>query len=228
MTYEAYELALKDATCREVAAKQAIAQEQTTLQDLKEQVVQTDKSIRAVHNEIPGLIGMTQEEITKNGEKEAALIAQAEALAQLPPEEIKKRSAEIQALEKALMAQQSQTSSLLFASSARLSEVEGLIRTAKENAEAAKRAPVVNTFSGSALSVSTYTVQDRPNNRECLWKIAGREEVFNDALQWPKLYQANKSRIDAAFEKYRADTNADKYSRPEDLIFPGQVFNIPR
>ncbi len=46
---------------------------------------------------------------------------------------------------------------------------------------------------------------------DCLWKIASYISVYNDASQWPKIYEANKDKI-----------------KDPDLIYPGQVFTIPR
>lgn len=46
---------------------------------------------------------------------------------------------------------------------------------------------------------------------ECLWKIAGYPEVYNNAAKWPMIYRANKDKI-----------------KDPDLIYPNQVFQIPR
>ncbi len=46
---------------------------------------------------------------------------------------------------------------------------------------------------------------------ECLWKIAGYEKIYGDPFQWPLIYKANKAQI-----------------KDPDLIYPGQVFKIPR
>lgn len=46
---------------------------------------------------------------------------------------------------------------------------------------------------------------------ECLWIIAGYDDIYNNPLQWPKIYKANRDRI-----------------RDPDWIYPGQVFIIPR
>ncbi len=46
---------------------------------------------------------------------------------------------------------------------------------------------------------------------EHLWGIAGVEEVYNASEQWPLLYKANLGQI-----------------RDADLIYPGQVLDIPR
>lgn len=46
---------------------------------------------------------------------------------------------------------------------------------------------------------------------DCLWKISGKEEIYNDPFMWPIIYH----------------TNRDKIKNP-DLIYPGQKFIIPR
>jgi nucleoid-associated protein YgaU len=46
---------------------------------------------------------------------------------------------------------------------------------------------------------------------EYLWKIAGYEDVYGDPYQWPRIYNANRDQIE-----------------DPDLIYPDQVFTIPR
>lgn len=46
---------------------------------------------------------------------------------------------------------------------------------------------------------------------ECLWYIAGYEEIYGNPLKWPLIYKANKDKI-----------------KDPDLIYPGQVLAIPR
>ena len=53
----------------------------------------------------------------------------------------------------------------------------------------------------------THTV----SKGECLWYIAGYDEIYGNPLKWPLIYKANKDQI-----------------KDPDLIYPGQVFAIPR
>ncbi|MBI1883932.1 MAG: LysM peptidoglycan-binding domain-containing protein [Chlamydiae bacterium] len=46
---------------------------------------------------------------------------------------------------------------------------------------------------------------------ECLWYIAGYDEIYANPLKWPKLYKANRDKI-----------------RDPDWIYPGQVLIVPR
>lgn len=61
------------------------------------------------------------------------------------------------------------------------------------------------------LTVGKYVVGTWGANKECLWNIAGRENVYNDPWKWKRIYSANK----------------DKIVNP-DLIYPNQVLKIPR
>ncbi|MCD6412746.1 MAG: LysM peptidoglycan-binding domain-containing protein [Elusimicrobia bacterium] len=58
---------------------------------------------------------------------------------------------------------------------------------------------------------TSYTVGTWAKNRDCLWNIAKKSEIYDDPWQWKKIYLANKSEI-----------------KDPDLIYPGQVFKIPR
>lgn len=58
--------------------------------------------------------------------------------------------------------------------------------------------------------VTTYTVGTWAQNRDCLWNIAGKQEIYNDPHLWPKIWQANTNII-----------------RNPDIIFPGQVLTLP-
>ncbi len=55
-----------------------------------------------------------------------------------------------------------------------------------------------------------YKVRNIPNKRDCLWRIAGYKFIYGDPTIWRKIYKANKSKIPNA-----------------NLIYPGQVFDIP-
>ena len=55
-----------------------------------------------------------------------------------------------------------------------------------------------------------YTVQLIPDRRDCLWRIAEYKHIYNDPFKWTRIYKANKGQI-----------------QNPDLIYPGQVFEIP-
>ena len=69
------------------------------------------------------------------------------------------------------------------------------------------------TGTGTVPLPAQYTVRPWEAVKDCLWNIASRPWVYNDAQQWRRLYDANKS----------------KMPEPDnpDLIKPGMVLDIP-
>lgn len=56
----------------------------------------------------------------------------------------------------------------------------------------------------------SYTVRLIPERRDCLWRIAEYKNIYGDPFKWTRIYKANKGQI-----------------KNPDLIYPGQVFDIP-
>ncbi|OQY33148.1 MAG: hypothetical protein B6241_08575 [Spirochaetaceae bacterium 4572_59] len=65
----------------------------------------------------------------------------------------------------------------------------------------------------AGTKVSAYTVRLIPENRDCLWNIAGYNFVYGDPWKWELLYEANKDQL--------PDPNNPR------LILPGMVIKIP-
>lgn len=66
------------------------------------------------------------------------------------------------------------------------------------------------------LEIDTEGMAEKPATHvvkkgECLWYIAGYEQIYGNPLKWPVIYKANKNKI-----------------KDPDLIYPGQVLLIPR
>lgn len=57
-----------------------------------------------------------------------------------------------------------------------------------------------------SMAKNDYVVESGDN----LWNISGKESIYGNPYQWPVIYKANSDKIKDA-----------------DLIFPGQVFDIP-
>jgi nucleoid-associated protein YgaU len=97
-----------------------------------------------------------------------------------------------------------------------LPETEVLLAQAKDRAGIETKKPATNAeVSGKEgeedqAGWKTYKVRLIPENRDCLWKIAGYKKIYHNARMWPKIYRANKGKI-----------------KNPDLIYPGQVFKIP-
>ncbi len=58
--------------------------------------------------------------------------------------------------------------------------------------------------------VKNYTVGTWAENKDCLWNISAKADIYGDPFQWPKIWQENSGQI-----------------KNPDIIFPGQIFKIP-
>jgi len=65
-------------------------------------------------------------------------------------------------------------------------------------------------YSESGQGMMTYTVGTWAKDRDCLWNIAKKKKIYDNAFLWPKIYQGNRDKIKDA-----------------DVIEPGWVLKIP-
>jgi len=61
------------------------------------------------------------------------------------------------------------------------------------------------------LEADTYVVGTWAADRDCLWNIAGKKNIYNDPWKWKRIYRANREKI-----------------KDPDIIYPGQKLIIPR
>ena len=57
----------------------------------------------------------------------------------------------------------------------------------------------------------TYTVGTWRRDRDCLWNISKKRDIYNNAWMWPKIWQGNRDQI-----------------KDPDIIDPGQKLKIPQ
>ncbi len=62
----------------------------------------------------------------------------------------------------------------------------------------------------SITKETTYTVGTWARNRDCLWNIAKKKDIYDNAWMWPKIWQSNRDKI-----------------RDPDVIKPKWVLKIP-
>jgi nucleoid-associated protein YgaU len=62
-----------------------------------------------------------------------------------------------------------------------------------------------------AAQVKTYTVGTWAKDRDCLWNISKKKEIYDNAWLWPKIWQGNRDQI-----------------KDPDIIHTGQMLKIPQ
>jgi len=68
----------------------------------------------------------------------------------------------------------------------------------------------IQTTMAAAQAGMTYTVGTWARDRDCLWNIAKKPKIYDNAFLWPKIWQGNRDQI-----------------KNPDLIYRGQKLQIP-
>jgi nucleoid-associated protein YgaU len=171
------------------------------VQALKDQEAQKVAALKTCDDELLAMVGAT-----------AADVATYEALLQ----KIDDKLAELSRL----------SNQDLWNRRGELDEVQNWITDAKKNrlsalprfydrlADAQKRLDALRgtlkQYSESGMGMMTYTVGTWAKDRDCLWNIAKKKKIYDNAFLWPKIYQGNRNLIKNA-----------------DVIEPGWVLKIP-
>ena len=180
-----------------------VANLQAELDALNQQVNQENTRLSALTNElndcneaIYALIGATEADVNAFRERLGKIEARVREMQRMSDEQLSKRISEIDALWNDL-------NELRKNKIAALPEFyDRIVKAAQDIKGLYERA---RNFRGN-----TYTVGTWQKDRDCLWNIAAKDEIYNDPFMWPKIWQANTDQI-----------------RNPDLIFPGQVLRIP-
>lgn len=166
-------------------AKDGVAQSEADLARTKQELVDCEK-------EILSLIGKTEADVEAYRQKLGVLEGKVRQMKNLSNDELADRRAEVEALDAELNELRKDRLAVIpeffdkIVSIAR--DIKGLYREKK---------------------ISGYTVGTWAQDRDCLWNIAGKMEIYGDPFQWPKIWQANTDII-----------------RNPDIIHPGQVLKI--
>lgn len=68
----------------------------------------------------------------------------------------------------------------------------------------------LESMAASGEGMMVYTVGTWSRDRDCLWNIAKKPKIYDNAFLWPKIWQGNRDQI-----------------KNPDLIYPGQKLKIP-
>lgn len=213
MKLESWEIALAQAQQRESALKQQIAEEQAKIENLKQQLLDLEQRIASVIQEKYTILGITEQDVIAAEAEIASIRQELELLLGLTPDELLQRMSDIKNAEARIAALKAKPVSYLWRIRDQIRDLEALLERVKANLPD---------------KLMSYTVRLIPHRRDCLYRIAEYPEIYGDPTQWPSIYRANKSLIDNSYSRYLKVTEEPKYSRAADLIFPGQVLDIPR
>lgn len=160
---------------------------------LKSDLENTNKALKDCQDEILRLVGATEADLAAFRQKLGVIEAKVRELQRLSDAQLVERQDEVKKLEADLNELRANKISVLPEFYPRIiqlaKDIRGLYREKK---------------------ITTYTVGTWAEDRDCLWNIAGKIEIYADPFMWPKIWQGNTDQI-----------------RNPDIIFPGQVLTIP-
>ena len=185
---EEYRTQMAEWQKREADAMAAIRDEEAKIADLKEQIENIESEKKSVQKEIYTLVGSDEAGVKAFDRKLDNLSSDIRALQGLSDEELGKRFNDIETADKMLNEYKMDPISCLPEMKAKIAELDRMMA----------RIPKLP---------GTYTVI----RGDCLYKISGYPQIYNDPIKWPRIYRANRDQI-----------------QDPDLIYPEQIFKIPR
>jgi len=174
---EEYNAKMAEYQKREADAKAEIATTDAEIEALKNQLAQVDDEIANEWQEIYALLGTDEAGVNEYRSSLNNLENEVDGLANLSPEELFKRRAEIDQLEEQLNGFKENKIALLSEMQDRLATIEGKIAQLRASLPAAV--------------YDEYTVV----RGDYLWKIAGKPDIYDDPYQWMRVYTYNRDQI---------------------------------
>ncbi len=162
---------------------------------LNEQVASKQSEYQACREEVLALVGATEAQIRSLVERIQQLDNQVSALERLSDQDLLARRGEVDEVNEAV---------------AELKKSRHTAHPDVYDRLAALDQRVKNLLDRLEKMVQIYTVGTWSRDRDCLWNIARKRDIYDNAWLWPRIWQANRDKI-----------------RDPDIIHPGQRLQVP-
>jgi|WetSurMetagenome_2_1015567.scaffolds.fasta_scaffold164979_3 hypothetical protein len=221
MTYDAYLNELNRVITQEKNAREGIAREQGMIENLRRQIAEIELRIASVIQEQYAILGITEQDVYNARQQLDAFRSSFERFLLMTDDELLARQQEVNVQASSFSRLKLKRVCMLRRVAILVNDAASLLLQVKIRVEGAHARPAVTPLN----ALSQYTVGKSGSGRN-LWEIAG--EMYNDQRQWPRIYRANKKRIDRLFERYEVHSGDGMIRRPQDLVVPGWTLVIPQ
>ncbi len=201
MTYEIWQQEIAAHKQREDDANAKIAVLEKDIADLKGQIADVRAQIKSKWEEMLAFVGVTQEEYDAFVAGLNDFISRVRGFESTYASDFSGWGKALKGADDELKVKKADKIAIFPRLDSKFAEADRAIADSRDALRLAKEASGTNS----------YTVRLIPERRDCLWRIAEYSEVYGDPFKWPSIYSANKDQI-----------------KDPDLIYPGQVFQIPR
>jgi hypothetical protein len=232
---EQYRRQLTDLQNREKQLREQIAQEQSAILTVKEQISASEKRISELKQKKLDVVGVTEEHIRTVEVSITDLTDFIHRQNALSDRQIHDDTAAIEKMRQQFGRIEADPAIRLPAVREKFVLLKGAYTTYFQRLEEIDSRPVEEPEAQTAAmeaekaddqTVTRYTVRRTDGKPESLFSIA--ERVYGNPNLWPIIYRANKAAIDKNFGRFNPTSSENTYKNPSDLIFPGQVLVIPR
>jgi len=165
----------------------------TSIGSLNKNLTDANASLQSSNDEIAQLLNATQRQIEEFGQRVGVLEGKTRSMKGMNDAQLAEKYEDVRSLENDLNKMRSEKIALYPSYFNRIIDLARDIRSLYRT-----------------KPTKDYVVGTWADDRDCLWNIAGKAEIYNDALLWPKVWQANTEII-----------------RNPDVIFPGQRLTLP-
>ncbi len=193
MTMDEYNKQLAEWQQRLAAAEKGKAECGAKNEELQKQIDAEQAKIDQVWKEILAMIGVDQAAVDAFRAELKALDQQCDALLALSPEELFKKRDDVKAIEAKLAEAKKNRIAALSEMQKPIAQIEG------------KLAQIKSKMPKAIYDTYTVVVGDY------LWKISGKKDIYNDPMQWMRIYSYNRDQI-----------------KNPDLIYPNWILKIQR
>jgi hypothetical protein len=192
MTYAEYELKLAEFQKRLADAERSILECETAGKELSEQISGLDSQVSELKQQVYELVGSDEAGINEFMQELKRIEGRLMGLRNLSEDALFEARDEVDLIEARVAELKADKRALLPASQAKLASIDQLLEQIKA------RMP--------RKRIRQYSV----HKGDSLWKIAKKEEIYNDPFLWPRIYVENRAKI-----------------KNPDLIHPNWVLNVP-
>jgi hypothetical protein len=162
---------------------------------LKEQSSKLDADVKKCMDELYALVGSNAQEAAAYRAQIEKAEATANSLMRLSDADLMARSGEVDDLENTVKMLRENKLSIIPEFYDRLAALDQKIMSLRK------------TLAGAG---KVYTVGTWAHDRDCLWNISKKKDIYDNAWMWPKIWQGNRDQI-----------------KDPDIIHPGQKLKIP-
>jgi nucleoid-associated protein YgaU len=199
MTKDQWEQQIREYTAKRNDLKAKLDKLEADIKALMAESEKKDAEITACEDELYALVGATRAQVEEYRAKVEALENKVNGLARLSNQDLWNQRGEVDGAQNELNELRKSKISLLTEFSDKLAAIQRSIDNLK------------STLASIAATMEKwYTVGTWSRDRDCLWNIAKKKDIYDNAFMWPKIWQGNRDKI-----------------RDPDIIHPRQKLRIP-